>query len=71
MGIRIITDSTSEIGKLDAEKMGVTVVALKSVFSDGEYLDGIDLSPEEFYVKLATANPLPTTCLLYTSYMDR
>ena len=61
MGVKIITDSTSEISLAEAKNLGIRVVPLKTVFADGEYRDGIDLQPEEFYQKLATAKQLPTT----------
>jgi DegV family protein with EDD domain len=61
MGIQIVTDSTTEISQSEAKKLGIAVVPLKSLFGEKEYLDGIDMSPEEFYVKLAESKELPTT----------
>ena len=59
--VRIITDSTSDILPEEAEALGVTVVPLKVIFKDRTYRDTIDLSHEEFYHLLKTADPLPTT----------
>ncbi|MCL2680354.1 MAG: DegV family protein [Coriobacteriia bacterium] len=61
MGIRIVTDSTAEISQQQAQQLGISVVPLNSVFPDREYLDGIDLSKEEFYQMLAAAEELPKT----------
>lgn len=61
MGIRIVTDSTAEFTLEEARSLEVTVVPLKSIFEDAEYLDGIDLTSDEFYEKLATAKTLPKT----------
>ncbi|MCL2438372.1 MAG: DegV family protein [Coriobacteriia bacterium] len=61
MGVRIITDSTSEISQNQAGALNISVVPIKSVFSDREYRDGIDLTTEEFYEKLEEAETLPTT----------
>lgn len=61
MGIRIITDSTAEISQNQAGALGISVVPIKSVFADREYRDGIDLTTDEFYEKLESAEELPTT----------
>ena len=61
MAIRLITDSTSDISQVQGEKMGITIVPLKVVFEDGEYLDGVTLTPDEFYQKLTVCNELPHT----------
>lgn len=64
MKIRIITDSTTEITQAEAKQLGITVIPLKTSFGDEEYLDGIDLTPEEFYAKLASNKNLPKTSQL-------
>lgn len=61
MGIRIITDSTSDIGIREAAGLGITVIPLKVIFDGKEYKDGIDITIDEFYEKLAAAECLPTT----------
>ena len=61
MGIRIITDSTTEFTQEEAKKLNIEIVPLKSLFGNEVYLDGIDLSPAEFYEKLEAADKLPTT----------
>lgn len=60
-GIHIVTDSGSDITPAHAEELGVTVVPLKIRFGDTEYRDGVDLSVEEFYAKMAELPGLPAT----------
>lgn len=58
MSVRIITDSGSDI----IEKLeGLTVLPLKVIFGDMTYLDGVNLSHQEFYEKLVESDTLPTT----------
>ena len=59
--VRIVTDSTADIPDEIAEDLGIVIVPLAVNFDDGSYRDGIDLSREEFYAKLATAGKPPTT----------
>lgn len=61
MGIRIITDSTSDINLEQAKSLGITVVPLKVIFQDQEYREGIEISIEGFYEKLVASDKLPTT----------
>lgn len=61
MGIRIITDSTSDISTKQAAKMDIKIVPLKVIFGDKEYKEGIDITIEGFYEKLVKADSLPTT----------
>jgi DegV family protein with EDD domain len=60
-GIHIVTDSGSDITPAAAAELGVTVVPLKIRFGDTEYRDGVDLSVEEFYAKMAELPGLPST----------
>lgn len=61
MAIHIVTDSGSDIPQAVAAELGVTVVPLTIRFGDVEYRDGIDLSIEEFYAKMAELDGLPST----------
>jgi DegV family protein with EDD domain len=61
MGVRIITDSTSDISLEQAKKMGISIVPLKVIFGDKEYREGIEISMDAFYSRLAEAEKLPTT----------
>lgn len=61
MGIRIITDSTSDISTKNAAEMNITLVPLKVIFGDKEYKEGVDITIDGFYEKLVKAERLPTT----------
>lgn len=61
MSVRILSDSTSDIGQERAKEWGVTLVPLKVLFGEDEYRDGVDLPLEQFYEKLEHGSTLPTT----------
>ncbi len=58
--VRIVTDSTTDIPPALREKYGIITVPLAILFGTDSYRDGRDISPDEFYAKLA-AGPHPTT----------
>ncbi len=60
-GIHIVTDSGSDLRPDTAAELGVTVVPLTIRFGDDEYHDGTELSPEDFYAKMAAQHELPST----------
>lgn len=59
--IRIITDSTCDINHETASEMGITVVPLTVHFGSQTFRDGIDITIDDFYKKLATSTTLPNT----------
>lgn len=59
--VRIITDSTADLPPELVEQYGITVVPLKVFFGPVGYRDGIDLTKEEFFQRLAASKELPTT----------
>ncbi|MBP3888900.1 MAG: DegV family protein [Cellulosilyticum sp.] len=61
MSVRIICDSASDITKEMAQKLNVTVLPLKTIFGTEEYLDGVNMSHQEFFEKLIETDELPTT----------
>ena len=61
MPVRIVTDSAADLAGGETEELGVEVVPLSIRFGSTEYTDGVDLSTEQFYDKLATAADLPET----------
>lgn len=62
--IKIITDSSSNITREEAKTLGISVVPLTINFGTEEYLDGVDISSEEFYVKMSESKELPHTSQL-------
>ncbi len=61
MSIAIVTDSTADLPRDLAEKLGITVVPLIVRFGMEEFKDGIDIDGDEFYRRLQAAADLPTT----------
>ena len=64
MGIKIITDSASDITQQEAEKMGITVIPLTTRFGEEEYLDGVTIDKDTFFRKLTESGLFPTTSLV-------
>ena len=63
MPVKIVTDSTSDLKPHIASPLGITVVPLYINFGTKSYRDGVDLTTEEFYQKLASSKTLPTTAV--------
>lgn len=59
MGIKIVTDSTSDFPKALAAELGVTIVPLNVHFGDEVYVDGVTISQEEFLDKLTKSAVMP------------
>lgn len=60
--IKIFVDSGSSIKQNEKGKYGVEILPLRISFGDKEYLDGVDLSHDEFYELLKNGN-FPKTSL--------
>lgn len=61
MPIRIITDSSSDLPEEVVRRLDVTVVPLKVTFDKETFLEGVDLTPNEFFERLADFKGLPKT----------
>jgi DegV family protein with EDD domain len=61
MTVKIITDSVADIPPQVARELEITVIPLIVSFGTEVYRDGVDLTTEEFYKKLAHSKTLPTT----------
>lgn len=59
--IRLVTDSMSQLPAGAAEKYNISIVPVFVIFGGQPYREGIDISNEEFYRRLAEADSLPTT----------
>ena len=62
--IKFLVDSGSDITLKEAEQMGVYLVSMSIRFGDQEYLDGVEIYPEEFYDKLVESTEFPKTSLI-------
>ena len=61
MPVRIVTDSSCDLPGDVVDALGITVVPLKVRFGDEELVDGVELSVEEFYRRMAATEDLPQT----------
>ncbi len=59
--IRIVTDSSCDLPPEVIEQHRITVVPLTIRFGDNEFVDGVDLSVDEFWRRLTTSEDLPET----------
>ncbi len=70
--IKLIVDSTSDITKEEAQKLGVQLIPMKVLFDEEEYVVGENLTTEEFYEKLSKCKNLPkTTQINAEEYINR
>ena len=56
--VRIVTDSTCDLSPERQKALGVEIVPLSVHFGEESFLDGIDLSNEEFYARSRRRRPL-------------
>lgn len=61
MTLKIVTDSTCDLPKEVINQYGITVIPAYINFSDGSYLDGVEITRKEFYEKLPSCETPPTT----------
>lgn len=61
MSVKIITDSTSDLSPQIAGELGISVVPLHIHFGNETYKDGVDISTDEFYRRLAENRIYPST----------
>ena len=57
----IVVDSTADLPEDLAQDPSITIVPLTVFFGQEAFLDWVELKPEQFYEKLATAPELPKT----------
>lgn len=61
--LRIVVDSGSSIKQNEREKYGVDILPLRVQMGEDSFLDGVDLSVDEFYNRLINLNEFPKTSL--------
>jgi DegV family protein with EDD domain len=59
--IKLVTDSTAYLPDNAIREHDIRIVPLLVHFGEQEYKEGVELSNEEFYARLASAPELPTT----------
>lgn len=59
--IKIITDSSADLPKELIDKYKITIVPLTINIGNHDYLEGIDLTQQEFFTKMFSSEELPKT----------
>lgn len=59
--VAIVTDSTTAIPDSIARENNLTIVPLNLIWDGQSYLDGIEITPLEFYERLVKSESMPTT----------
>ena len=59
--VKVVTDSSSDVPPEVAKELGITVIPLYVRFGDEVYRDGVDISADQFYDKLAHSRTPPKT----------
>jgi DegV family protein with EDD domain len=59
--IAIVSDSTSDLTQDTIEKYNIRILPLRVIYTDGEYKDRVDITPEEIYARFK--EEIPSTSL--------
>ena len=61
VGVRVVTDSSCDLPVDRAKELEIEIVPLTIRFGSKEYVDRVELTNEEFWLKVATSDVLPET----------
>ncbi len=59
--VAVVTDSTATIPAALLRNLPISVCPLQVLWGQTIYLDGVDIQPDEFYIRLGTTKIMPTT----------
>jgi DegV family protein with EDD domain len=59
--VRVVTDSTADLPPDLARRLNISIIPANIQFGSESFLDGINLSRDEFYQRLSAGPDLPTT----------
>lgn len=57
----IVADSTADVPKAMVEEYGIHIVPMRLSFGNETFVEGVDITVEEFYDRLSKSRELPTT----------
>ena len=66
MKLRILTDTSSGMQPEMAKKLNIELTHMPIMFGEEEFIDGVTLSPSEFYDRLENGKYMPKTALINT-----
>ena len=64
MSVKLVIESSSDINSKEAQALGITMLPISITFGEEEFLDGVNLTHEEFYEKLIHCDTLPKTSMI-------
>ena len=64
MSVKLVIESSGDIDSIEAQKLGITMLPIPIAFGEEEFLDGVDLTREQFYEKLVKCSNLPKTSMI-------
>jgi len=59
--VAVVTDSTAYIPGYLLKNLDITIIPLHLIWGDENLLDGVDITPKEFYARLRTTKIMPST----------
>lgn len=59
--VAVVTDSTAYLPEDCLKQYNISVTPLSVIWGEQDYLDGVDILPDEFYNRLANSKVMPTT----------
>lgn len=68
--IKILVDSASDINLEEANRLGISLVSMTISFGDKEYLDGVNITNQEFFEKLVESDEFPKTSQINQSTFE-
>ena len=63
MAVRVVVDSLTDLPAEMVARYGIEVVPLTVRFGTAEFKDGVDLTPDEFYLRLQAGDEFPATAV--------
>lgn len=64
MSVKLVIESSADINGEDAEKLGITMLPIPISFGEEEFMDGVDITVDQFYEKLIKCSALPKTSMV-------
>lgn len=59
--VKIVSDSSANIPQNIVNELEIEILPLTLIWEGKEYRDGVDITPDEFYTRLATSSNMPKT----------
>ena len=64
MAVKLVIESSSDIDDEQAKKLGITMLPIPITFGEEEFMDGVNITQEQFYEKLVKSSDLPKTSMI-------